>query len=526
MRIVTAVAAVIVLAYSGFIPVHAVPIRSAGFYDQGKPVVSEIWVDPVKGKDTNDGNERGKALRTLGRAWELVPSGKTLVSRGFRIMLVRGDYTQAMLPANGWMEKRYGTFECPVIIQAADGAGSVRIHGYFNIYDCRYLYMIGLDLVTDPGTDGGGNVVHLEKCDHILLDSVRLNGSDGKSNLVQETLKANQCRYVYVERCDISGAFWFALDFVAVQYGHVRGSRIHDSGDDCLLLKGGSAYFDIEGNEVYDSANIGFSAGQGTGFEFMVSPWIRYEAYNIKFTNNLVHDTRNAGMAVRGGYDILLAHNTLYRIGIDDEPGAPLLLVGPGMRSCDGNLVECGKQNKAGGWGPSSGDAGECIPNMNVFVYNNIFYNPKGTRTRWSHFQVYGPILPPLDTNIQSPVLSDSGLLICGNIVWNGPTDMPLGIENEGQGCDGSNPTCNVKRILSDNKINTLEPRMTDPGKGRFEPVKGGNVYAVRAFVIPKFPEKGLALPPDTPAGDHANLVLLDYGRNPRSESPVIGAFE
>jgi hypothetical protein len=106
-----------------------------------------------------------------------------------------------------------------------------------------------------------------------------------------------------------------------------------------VVLKGGTAYFRIEGNEVYDCGAIGFSAGQGTGFEFMVSPWLHYEAYDLKFVNNVVHDAQNAGMAVRGGYNILLAYNTLFRIGTDADVGAPLLLVGRGSRSCDGDAA-------------------------------------------------------------------------------------------------------------------------------------------------------------------------------------------
>ena len=63
--------------------------------------------------------------------------------------MVAGEYTESALP--NYMESRYGTYRFPIIIQAADGPLTTRFHGYLNIYDTRYLYLIGLNLVTDPG---------------------------------------------------------------------------------------------------------------------------------------------------------------------------------------------------------------------------------------------------------------------------------------------------------------------------------------------------------------------------------------
>jgi hypothetical protein len=43
----------------------------------------------------------------------------------------------------------------------------------------------------------------------------------------------------------------------------------------------------------------------------MTAPWIQYEAYDIKFVNNIIHDTDGAGIGVNGGYNILMAYNTI-----------------------------------------------------------------------------------------------------------------------------------------------------------------------------------------------------------------------
>ena len=88
---------------------------------------------------------------------------------GYRILLVAGDYSENNLPPSGWMASRYGTYQFPIMVQAADGAHSVHLHGYLNVYDCHYLYLVNLDFVTDPGYGGGGDVVHIGSSDHILI---------------------------------------------------------------------------------------------------------------------------------------------------------------------------------------------------------------------------------------------------------------------------------------------------------------------------------------------------------------------
>jgi len=498
-----------------------------GAYDIGSPTVRDVWVDPVGGDDGNSGDSRVQALGSLGEAWGRVPSGAALTT-GYRILLVAGDYPESSLPASGWMASRYGTYQFPIILQAADGAHSSRLHGSLTINDCHYLYIINLDFVTDPGSAGGGNVVQVSSSDHILIRGSKLNGFDGTDRRPQETLKVNQAQYVYVEDSEIAGAFWFPLDFVAVQYGSILNSSIHDAGEDCVVLKGGTAYFRIEGNEVYDCGTIGLSAGQGTGFEFMVSPWLHYEAYDLKFVNNVVHDAQNAGMAVRGGYNILLAYNTFFRIGIDTGAGAPLLLVGHGSRSCDGNAPACQSNLDAGGWG-TVGEGGEWIPNRNVYVYNNIFYNPSPARTMYSHFTITGPVTLPPDTNVPSPSASDVNLQIRGNMIWNGPSDLSLGVEDAGQGCQASNPTCNPTQLLADNAVNLIEPQLLDPAHGNFRPYPGGPTLSMvgrTTYTIPDFGWNDAPTPPSAPPGPtFSNSVLNDRDGNMRAPAGPPGAY-
>jgi len=303
-------------------------------YVMGSPSLTDIWVDPANGNDANSGNTASKPLKTIQEAWNRIPSKIQLTKTGYRIMLKPGVYKQDDMPLNSWMESRYGTYKCPIIIQSAESSKKVELQlsDIMNIYDCRYLYLVGINVQS-----GANNVLHLEKCDHILIKQVQIKGTGNIDDYScpQEDLKANQCSFIYLENCDISNAWNVPVDFVGVQNGHILNNRIHEAGDWCMYLKGGSAHFKIEGNELYNSGNGGFTAGQGTGFEYMVSPYIHYETYDIKFINNIVHDTDGAGMGVHGSYNILLAYNTLYKVGKNSH----VLEFMHGIRSCDGDTA-------------------------------------------------------------------------------------------------------------------------------------------------------------------------------------------
>jgi hypothetical protein len=179
------------------------------YYDIGSPTVTDVWVDPTGGDDSRSGTSRAQALRTVTAAWNRIPMGTTLATTGYRIMLVAGAYPESSLP-NYW-ESRYGTYQFPIIIQAADGRGSATLQGDLNIFDTRYLYLIDFNIVPQPP----GDAFHCERCDHVLLRGMTLDG--GRNREAHETVKANQSQYLYIEDSDISGADDNAVDFVAVR---------------------------------------------------------------------------------------------------------------------------------------------------------------------------------------------------------------------------------------------------------------------------------------------------------------------
>jgi hypothetical protein len=418
----------------------------------GAPAFNQIWVDPAAGNDGNSGASRALAVRTLSEAWRRVPINVDL-STGFQINLTAGTYAESVVP-NYW-ESRHGTQSAPIVLKAIDGNGTARLPN-MNVYDCRHLYILGLDV-----SSGGGDVLHLDSCSNVLLrdTTIRGLGEIASYAVPQETLKVNQSQYIYVEHCDISGAWDNAVDFVAVQYGHVVGSRIHRAGDWAMYTKGGSASIIVAGNEFYDAGTGGFTAGQGTGFEFMVSPWLQYEAYDIKFINNVVHDTAGAGFGVNGGYNIVMAHNTLYRVGSRSH----VIEVGFGSRSCDGNQAACRAYLARGGWGTAVIGGEEPIPNRNVFIYDNVVYNPDGYVSQWQQFAVADPRTPSVGSNIPSPARADTNLQIRGNWIWNGPADHPLGIGQPALAAP----------VLAGNAINTVRPVLADPAHGDYSLAPG-----------------------------------------------------
>lgn len=471
-------------------------------YDTGSPVVVDIWVDPAEGVDSRTGSTRETAVRTVAEAWRRVPIGSQL-SQGVRINLVAGDYSQSDVPL--YWESRHGTFAAPVILRAADGAGSARLPT-LNIFDCHHFSLDGVEV-----TAGGGDVVHFDSCSFILLRNTTIRGTgDIPSYAVpQEALKINQSHHIYIENCDISGAWDNAIDFVGVQHGHVVGSRIHRAGDWAMYAKGGSAYLTITGNEFFDAGTGGFTAGQGTGFEFMVAPWLHYEAYDIAFTNNVVHDVAGAGFGVNGGFNILLAHNTLVNVGSRSH----VIEVVLGSRSCDGDTTRCAANLALGGWGTAVAGGDEPIPNRNVVIVNNVVFNPDGRASRWQHLTVAGPRTPSAGSNVPSPARADDGLVIQGNVIWNGAADHSLGLENETLAAS----------VLATNSINSVRPAFADLARGDYR--LAASFTPPATVTIPAFSWAAAPARPAIPVGRTDMSVGYDHTGAVRNGLQAAGAF-
>jgi hypothetical protein len=483
---------------------------ATSLYDPGTPALREVWVDPLRGDDANDGTTPANALRTLAAAWQGIPMNVPL-AEGVRINLQPGLYPESALP-NYW-ESRQGTFAAPIWIRGnGSERGEVLLQGDMNIFDTDYIYFENLTIQFK------GDVFHCEQCNHVLLRNVSFDGEGA----AQETVKVNQSQHIYIENSHLAGAWDNVVDFVAVQHGHLVHNQIHGGGDWCAYVKGGSAYIRVEANEIYDCGTGGFTAGQGTGFQFMTPPWLQYEAYDVKVVNNLIHDTEGAGLGVNGGYNVLLAYNTLVRVGSRSH----VIEVVFGGRSCDGQPGDPGRERcqlylDQGGWGTTEMDNGSnavAIPNKNVYIYNNLVYNPPGRQSLWQHFAIYDSRVNPTSSNIPF-ARADDNLQIRGNVLWNGDASMPLGIEGNSDACTSDNPTCNERQLRADNAINALQPVLANAAANDFHPV-GDWVQNAPLFEIPNFTWE-LSVPP----GENSNFVLFDRDGVSRAERDAPGAY-
>ena len=362
---------------------------------------SVIHVDPRSGADANTGT-RSSPLKSLDAAWRRARTGTTIRLAPGRVRLGATYY-----------ERKRGI--------RISGAGTTRTTvPAFNVFAVRDMEIRGLTVDGD---------VHCEACDGFTLHRVRVQGKRRMGDVV----KINQSRRITIRESDISGGTDNALDLVAVQHATITQTTIHDAEDWCAYAKGGSAHVRVWRNVIRDCGTGGFTAGQGTGFQFMVAPWLRYEAYDVRVWNNQIRDTHGAGLGANGAYNALFARNTLVRVGARSHALEAVF----GLRSCDGRPGDEGRQRcarnlAAGGWGTTRVDDGTNavrIPNRHVWFYDNVIVKAPGSDT----ISAAGPFAGAAQdgSNVPRPALADDDLRLVGNVVTEDapgsgpPTPLP-----------------------------------------------------------------------------------------------------
>lgn len=401
------------------------------------PGGTEIFVGPT-GSDTNSGT-RSAPLHSIATAWNRIPQSSALTAP-VTITLLPGEYAATTMP-NYW-EHRIGTAAAPITLRSDAPGRPVTLRGDLNMFNVHYFTLQGVRVIP------GGDAFHCEQCTNVTLDDVELDGGTRAWDL----LKVNQSSRITVRNSYIHGAGDNSIDFVAVQQATITGNIITSANDWCAYVKGGSTDVLVADNEIANCGTGGVTAGQGTGLEWMVAPWLTYEATNVVFRNNRIHDIQGAAFGVNGGSDILIENNRADRVGTRSH----LIEVTFGSRSCDGNTARCAALIRQGAWGVAvTGDNAANIPDRNVTIRNNVIINPPGVRSQWQHLEIS---TPRTNTGVQvgpSPARTDTGLVITGNTIVNGDSSMPLGIDDSVV-CTPANPTCTVAQIYRDNDINGL----------------------------------------------------------------------
>jgi hypothetical protein len=475
-------------------------------YAMGKPVLTDLWVDPAGGDNAASGASRDQALKTLQAAFGRLPADLGRTPTGYRIRLAAGSYHTGPRPGL-WLEGRRGTFEHPIVIESADGPGKAVLPP-ITLARCSFVYLLGVRISASEKFPKD-MPLHVIGSDHILLREV-VSVAVGKTreSLPLVNFKCDQSQHLFVEDCDFSGADLVVLDYVACQYGHIVRSKFHRSFLEAIYVKGGSAGFVIAGNEIWDSRVYGFCAGEGTGFQYMVKPWIHYEAYDIKFVNNVIHDTGGPAIAVQGGYNCLVAYNTCYRVG---SWGSPIHVTfggrGPGSGAWDRT---CDDYRQSGGWcNPKRLDNN--IPSKNVYIFNNLVLNDRVASGR-AHFGVAGPLKTAEGCNLPAEVRADEGLIIRGNAIRNGPDTHP----GFAPLADGASAGFDEKLLLQENGINRAPLRLVDPEKGDYRAVPE-SLAGSQGATIPNFAGGDLPPRPQAPPGRLCNQPSCDRAGVPRT---------
>jgi hypothetical protein len=373
-----------------------------------------LVVDIRHGSDHNPGTAT-RPLRTVVAAWNRIPQSREL-SRPVKVLVRAGRYGAKALP-NYW-ESRWGTQQAPIVVQ---GRGKVSFASV-NLYDLRWVAFSGI------GFKDRFDLFHCDSCRHVLLTRSRLVGSPKD---LHENVKVNQSQHIAITGNVISGADDNAIDFVAVQYARVTGNTIENANDWCEYAKGGSAFVLVAHNRIRHCGTGGFTAGQGTGFQFMTQPFIRYEAYGIEVLDNQISDVAGAGVGVNGGYNVVVARNRMWDVGTRSHE----IEIGYGARSCDGQPGDdgrsaCALNLDAGGWGTTRVDDGTNyvrIPNRHVWVLGNVIDNPR--RHGDQLFSVADPFSgPDQDGSGLGDVRADDDLHIAGNLIAG--RGLPTGTED------------------------------------------------------------------------------------------------
>lgn len=369
-------------------------------------------------------------------------------------------------------EQRMGAYAAPVIIRG-EGADSEyvdeygdarspdlrpRIHFRLELRGVQYLYLQNLRVLVDGTRPSGLHAVHVQtfrdmpgylRTDHVLFRECEIDGGwrPGPAGVESsgEVLKANHCRSLFVERCEIHGAGAVngnCIDLIQVRFGHVVECHLHQAADWCMYAKGGSAFIRVDGNRIHGDLAAGggprgFSVGEGTDCSSLEAPYWHAEAYAIQFVNNLVYDFPGAGVNVQGGHHVLIAHNTFFNVGAGLVGGQPQQAVALrfGNRNCHDMSATCGSRLAGDparqAWVTTSGDDVSMVPNRFVYLLNNVILNDRTPPMGFNVFEIASPIGTPAElaargspgalypdpASLPFPVLADQDLYVRGNVV-------------------------------------------------------------------------------------------------------------
>jgi hypothetical protein len=278
-----------------------------------------LFVDPVSGRDDNDG-------QTAARPWASLQYGLNQLSPGDTLYLMGGEYRDAIKPGTShFVLTASGTPDAWIRVAAAPGQDPVVVAEAGNAFEVRgsYVEVSGLRIMGRGfGTDNAYGWGLLTRSNH----HVRFLGNTVWGMPVGGITSVEATNLEIVENIVHDNSFW----------GPEQGSgislwRSRDAGTDPAP----DGYHDrIIGNIVYHNENRVFSEWRdhpvitdGNGIIVDFSKELGYTG-RILIANNVVFDNGGRGVLVLESSRVDIMHNTTYHNGrTDGLEGGPAELV-------------------------------------------------------------------------------------------------------------------------------------------------------------------------------------------------------
>ena len=232
------------------------PGRASRWFTIPPDYARHLWVDPRGGDDAAAGTRVGP-LRSVTEAWTRIRARD--VSTAVHV-----------LP---------GIAESPEYWENYSGAAVALFGGEFS----NDINMYRVSNVTFDGVriHRAGDVFHCERCENITLRRVDFDGQGA----AHETIKVNQSSSHHDPRLEDHRQL---RQRDRLRRGAARTDRRQPTSPTAPPLtrpptgvptsKEAVLTSRSANNRIHHCGTGGFSAGQGTGFEFMVAPWLHYEA--------------------------------------------------------------------------------------------------------------------------------------------------------------------------------------------------------------------------------------------------------
>jgi hypothetical protein len=437
----------------------------AGRFVPGAPAAVELFVDPEAGDDGADGRTRETAMRTLEAVFARASTGD-LATSAVRLRLGPGTLPAARLSG------RRGTRETPLFVE-----GEATLAGPIELDEVRDVYVDGLALVAD-----GTPAITCRGCEEVLLRGLRVDHrGDGPAVEVARSLD------VFAEDLDVRSSGGIGLDWIANRHGHIVGNRVTGAGTG-IRVRAGSAFLRVEGNDVVGGV-AGYAVGPASDVSEMASPFIHYEAYGVRFVNNLGRSLAGSAATVHGGYDVLVAYNTFHTVAA----GAALFEIGPAGRAC-ARVTDCASHEAAGGLVAP-------VPSRHVFVFDNLVLDPPSAGAVAAHLKVEAP--------------DDADVQFQGNVVAAAPEVPVLALDGPPSAAE----------VAARNAINTVRPVLADPEAGDLRLGETGWLASVVTYPPPPFVWDDRPARPPVPEGDTDNAVPRTRSGSARPTRGNPGAY-